>query len=62
MTTPGLPSGVVSGLTLLSMPDSAGDPMIDVAFPGAYLASVNAQRILSAVMINLDAHIGNISA
>ena len=59
---PVLPSGVDSEGTRASIPASAGDMMIDVPKPVAVLAAVSAHFSLSAVIMILPAHMGNISA
>lgn len=48
--TPGLLSGVSRGLTVRSMPASAGDIITETAKPVAALAEVRAHRSLSAVI------------
>jgi hypothetical protein len=62
MIMPVLASGVESAGARASIPASAGDMMIEVPKPVAALAAVKAHFSLSAVIMTLPAHIGNISA
>src|SRR3972149_4195194 len=62
MMTPVLPSGVLSGVAVLSIPASAGDMMIEVPKPVAVRAAVKAHFSFSAVIKTRPAHMGKISA
>jgi hypothetical protein len=62
MSAPKRPSGVFSGGTMLSIPASAGDIIIDEAKPVATRAAIKAHFSFSAVIRILPTHIENISA
>ena len=60
--TPGLPSGVWSALSSLSIPASQGHPIADVAKPVASVAAFRAHSVFTAVMMIREIHVGKASA
>ena len=62
MDTPGRPSGVSLKLRIFSIPASQPQAITDVAKPVKDSAALIAQELLCAVIINLEAFIGNASA